>query len=74
MLDALGDLYTAGLPILGRYRGERAGHAATNRLLRALFARPDAWRRVPCDSPAMQALLPGAGVSAATLADLPAVA
>ena len=41
MLDAVGDLALAGGPILGRYTGERAGHALTNRLLRALFRRPD---------------------------------
>jgi UDP-3-O-[3-hydroxymyristoyl] N-acetylglucosamine deacetylase len=40
MLDALGDLALAGGPILGRYTGVRAGHALTNRLLRALFADP----------------------------------
>ena len=38
MLDALGDLYTAGAPILGRYSGTRSGHAMTNKLLHALFA------------------------------------
>ena len=38
MLDALGDLALAGAPILGAYRGVRAGHGATNRLLRRLFA------------------------------------
>jgi UDP-3-O-[3-hydroxymyristoyl] N-acetylglucosamine deacetylase len=26
MLDALGDLYLAGAPILGEYKGKRAGH------------------------------------------------
>ncbi len=36
MLDALGDLALAGAPILGAYRGVRAGHGATNRLLRKL--------------------------------------
>jgi UDP-3-O-[3-hydroxymyristoyl] N-acetylglucosamine deacetylase len=61
MLDALGDLYTAGAPILGRYTGRRAGHAMTNRLLRALFADPTAWRLVRCDK-AMSARLPGSGV------------
>ncbi len=70
MLDALGDLYTAGAPILGRYSGHRAGHAITNKLLRALFARPDAWRWVECDA-ATAARLPGVGVS---MADLDAVA
>ncbi|WP_136684886.1 UDP-3-O-acyl-N-acetylglucosamine deacetylase [Falsirhodobacter xinxiangensis] len=70
MLDALGDLSLAGGPILGRYTGIRAGHAMTNRLLRALFARRDAWRMVECGL--SQGLkLPGVGV---VRADLPAVA
>jgi len=62
MLDAVGDLATAGAPILGLYEGERAGHALTNRLLRALFARPDSFRRRPV-TPALAALLPGAGLA-----------
>lgn len=70
MLDALGDLYTAGAPILGRYTGSRAGHAMTNKLLRALFAQPDAWRFVQCDVK-IAARLPGVGIS---MADLDAVA
>jgi UDP-3-O-[3-hydroxymyristoyl] N-acetylglucosamine deacetylase len=67
MLDALGDLALAGAPILGRYTGHRAGHALTNRLLRALFADRAAWRIAPCD-PRAAARLPGAGVTAADLA------
>lgn len=63
MLDALGDLALAGAPILGRYTGTRAGHALTNRLLRALFADPEAWAMVVC-SPAQAYSLPGAGVCA----------
>lgn len=43
MLDAVGDLALAGAPIIGRYRGVRAGHDMTNRLLHALFANPAAW-------------------------------
>jgi len=70
MLDALGDLYTAGAPLLGRYTGRRAGHALTNKLLRALFDRPEAWRFVTCDAK-IAARLPGVGVS---MADLDAVA
>lgn len=61
MLDALGDLALAGAPILGRYVGARAGHAMTNRLLRALFADPEAWEWETC-SPAQAYSLPGAGV------------
>ncbi|WP_394154015.1 UDP-3-O-acyl-N-acetylglucosamine deacetylase [Loktanella salsilacus] len=66
MLDALGDLYTAGRPILGRYTGHKAGHNLTNALLHALFANPDAWRLVTCDHQ-IAARLPGVGVSAADL-------
>jgi UDP-3-O-[3-hydroxymyristoyl] N-acetylglucosamine deacetylase len=47
ILDAIGDLYLAGGPILGRFHGVRSGHALTNRLLRTLFADRDAWRAVP---------------------------
>ncbi len=61
MLDALGDLALAGAPILGRYTGQRAGHALTNKLLRALFAQPSAFRMVQCDS-ARSNRLPGVGV------------
>lgn len=43
-LDALGDLYLAGTPILGHFRGFRSGHAMHAKLLRALFAEPSAWR------------------------------
>lgn len=67
MLDALGDLGTAGLPILGVYEGLRAGHAMTNRLLRALFARPEAWRVVTCDA-ALEDRLPGSRLKPADFA------
>lgn len=67
MLDALGDLYTAGAPILGRYIGNRAGHAVTNRLLRALFAQPAAWRKITV-SAEQAARLPGTRIGAADLA------
>ena len=70
MLDALGDLYTAGAPILGRYEGHKAGHNLTNKLLHAVFADDRNWRWVQCDV-ATAARLPGVGVS---VADLEAVA
>jgi UDP-3-O-[3-hydroxymyristoyl] N-acetylglucosamine deacetylase len=66
MLDALGDLYTAGAPLLGRYTASRGGHAMTNLLLRAVFAQPDAWQMVRCDSKTA-ARLPGVGVSQSDL-------
>ncbi len=61
MLDALGDLSLAGAPILGRYTGIRAGHAMTNRLLRTLFARPQAFSYVECGVQT-GCKLPGVGV------------
>lgn len=66
MLDALGDLNTAGAPILGHYVGVRAGHALTNRLLQALFASQDNWRLRRCDA-ATADRLPGAGIVAEDL-------
>lgn len=62
MLDALGDLTLAGAPVLARYVGYRAGHAMTNKLLRALFADPTAYELVECDD-RMTERLPGAGLS-----------
>ena len=70
MLDAVGDLYLAGGPILGRYTGIRAGHALTNKLLRALFAQSDAWRMVECSAQTV-GKLPGVGVR---FRDVPATA
>jgi len=43
LLDAYGDLYLAGGPIIGQFRGLRSGHAHTRMLLAALFADPEAW-------------------------------
>ncbi len=43
LLDAFGDLYLAGGPLLGSFRGVRSGHAHTRRLLAALFADQEAW-------------------------------
>jgi UDP-3-O-[3-hydroxymyristoyl] N-acetylglucosamine deacetylase len=43
-LDAIGDLFLLGAPLLGRFEGVLAGHGLNNALVRALLARPDAWR------------------------------
>lgn len=66
MLDALGDLALAGLPILGRYTGVKAGHAMTNTLLRKLLAQKNAFRIVTCTVDQLS-LLPGTGVHRADL-------
>ena len=52
LLDALGDLYLAGAPIIGHFRGVRSGHALTRQLLAALFADPDAWCETTMTEPA----------------------
>ena len=46
LLDAVGDLALAGTAIEGRFIAHRGGHALNNRLLRAVFADPSAWRPV----------------------------
>jgi UDP-3-O-[3-hydroxymyristoyl] N-acetylglucosamine deacetylase len=43
LVDAFGDLYLAGGPIIGRFCGVRSGHAQNRRLLAALFADCEAW-------------------------------
>lgn len=49
ILDAIGDLYLAGAPIIGAYHGHKAGHGLNNKILHALFAQPDAYRLVTLD-------------------------
>ena len=43
ILDAMGDLYLVGKPLLASYSAFRSGHGLNNKLLRALLAQPDAW-------------------------------
>ncbi len=43
-LDAVGDLYLAGAPIIGHFSGTYSGHAANHRLLQKLFADKDSCR------------------------------
>jgi UDP-3-O-[3-hydroxymyristoyl] N-acetylglucosamine deacetylase len=61
VLDAVGDLYLAGAPILGHFHGIRSGHALNNRILRELFADTSAW--------AYTTVAPGS--AAAPFTDLP---
>lgn len=49
-LDAIGDLYVLGAPIIGRFEGILAGHGLNNAVVRELLARPEAWRvRMPAE-------------------------
>ena len=52
ILDAVGDLYLAGHPIIGAYEGYKSGHALNNRLVRALLADAGAWEEVSFSEPA----------------------
>lgn len=46
MLDAMGDLYCVGKPLLASYSAFRSGHALNNKLLRELLSRPYAFEIV----------------------------
>jgi UDP-3-O-[3-hydroxymyristoyl] N-acetylglucosamine deacetylase len=43
VLDAIGDLYLLGHPVIGAFRGHKSGHALNNRLLRQLLETRQAW-------------------------------
>ena len=60
ILDAMGDLYLAGGPMLGRYDGIRAGHAFNHALLSALFTDKGAWRLETAEAPAPETAAPAA--------------
>ena len=49
ILDAMGDLYVIGRPLLASYSAFRSGHALNNKLLRELLAHPDAYEIVIFD-------------------------
>ena len=49
ILDAMGDLYLLGKPLLAAYSAFRSGHAMNNRLLRELLAHPEAYEIVTFD-------------------------
>jgi len=46
LLDAVGDMALAGMPLIGHFHGFCSGHALNNQLLRTLFADKSAWRTV----------------------------
>jgi UDP-3-O-[3-hydroxymyristoyl] N-acetylglucosamine deacetylase len=48
-LDAVGDLYLLGHPMIGAFRGHKSGHALNNLLLRKLLERKSAWEEVTFD-------------------------
>ncbi len=46
LLDAIGDVYLLGRPLLGAYSAHKSGHGLNNKLLRALLADASAWELV----------------------------
>jgi UDP-3-O-[3-hydroxymyristoyl] N-acetylglucosamine deacetylase len=56
VLDAIGDLYLIGYPLIGAFSGFKSGHALNNALLRKLVEDESAWEFVtfgnPQDAPA----------------------
>ncbi len=46
LLDAIGDLYLLGHPLIGAFSGHKSGHALNNKLLRHLMADAEAWEFV----------------------------
>ena len=50
ILDAIGDLYLLGHPLIGAFSGFKSGHALNNAVLRALLADQSAWEYATFDS------------------------
>ena len=57
VLDAVGDLALAGLPLLGAYRSVRGGHKLNHAVLTALMADRSAWRVIEAETGAPSARL-----------------
>jgi len=51
LLDAIGDLYLLGRPLLGAFAAHKSGHALNNRLLRAVLAQEGALETVSFERP-----------------------
>lgn len=49
VLDCIGDLSLAGVPIMGHFYGYKPGHGLNNALLRALFTQREAWSYLTMD-------------------------
>lgn len=50
ILDAIGDLYLIGYPLLASYTAHKSGHGLNNQLIRALIDQPDAYEIVSFDT------------------------
>jgi UDP-3-O-[3-hydroxymyristoyl] N-acetylglucosamine deacetylase len=52
VLDAIGDLYLLGHPLIGKFTAFKSGHALNNAVCRELLSRPESWEIVTFDAPA----------------------
>ncbi len=50
ILDAIGDLYLLGCPLIGAFSAHKSGHGLNNRLLRTLAQQRASWEAVSYDS------------------------
>ncbi|MBI2317199.1 MAG: UDP-3-O-acyl-N-acetylglucosamine deacetylase [Betaproteobacteria bacterium] len=51
VLDAIGDLYLLGYPLIGAFSAHKSGHALNNRLVRETLLKRDAWELVAFERP-----------------------
>lgn len=65
ILDAVGDLYLAGHPVIGAFEGFKSGHALNNKLVRALLADAEAWEEVTFPEGSPVPVMYGAGLQPA---------
>ena len=68
VLDVIGDLALAGLPLLGLYRSSRGGHKLNHAVLTALMADRSAWRVVEAESARRPRIEAGAGMAGGMVA------
>jgi UDP-3-O-[3-hydroxymyristoyl] N-acetylglucosamine deacetylase len=52
ILDAIGDLYLLGRPVIGAFHGYKSGHYLNSLLMQELLAQPDAWEETTLDDDA----------------------
>jgi UDP-3-O-acyl-N-acetylglucosamine deacetylase len=48
ILDAIGDLFLLGMPIIGHFVAYKSGHRLNNLLLKELMCKKDCWEIVSC--------------------------
>jgi UDP-3-O-[3-hydroxymyristoyl] N-acetylglucosamine deacetylase len=61
ILDAIGDLYLVGMPILGHFTAYKSGHKLNTQLLKTLLANEDSWEIVAHPHPSARAEAHGEG-------------